>query len=401
MSKAINFDLLPHQGEFVNSTARYVLNSGGVGSGKTYSLVLRTLKLCLENAGIFILVGAQTFPLLRDTTLREWEAIIPKELITVHNKTRSYFQLANGSEVIFRPLDEASKIKSYNLGAVAVEELTDVTEEMFKMLRTRLRQPGMPGSFYGATNPGSFNSWVYKAFIENPIEGSQVVYSQSVDNDYLPAEYLTDLSTLEKSNPEYYSRMVLGQWGNLEGVIYLLPYTQRVERQDLPKQYKKIIAGLDFGFSHPSALVVLGELDGKFYVLDEFYEYKLTAADIIDRVQDKVKQWDIDEVFCDGARPEIIFDMQKAGLPARAAKKGAGSVFDGIMYVKGLIGSERLSVCKDCTFTLREFDSYIWDQGASVEKPIDQNNHAMDAVRYALTMARKQVDKTLQIVSWT
>jgi len=399
--KDIEFELLDHQMQFVNSDSRYVINSGGVGSGKTYSIVLKTLQLCLTYPGIFILIGAQTFPLLRDTTMREFISVVPTELIRVHNKTRSHFILHNGSEVLFRPLDDPNKIKSYNLGAAAIEELTDVSEDIFKMIRTRMRQPGMPGQVYGATNPGGFTNWVYKSFInkETRIADSEVVFSKSVDNDYLPAEYLTDLETLKKSNPEYYARMILGQWGNLEGLVYALPYSQRIDRKDLPAEFKKVTAGLDFGFNHPSSLVVVGQLDNIHYVIDEMYEYKLASSDIIERVRKKVDQYNIEIIYCDSARPEIIFDMQKAGLPARPCIKGPGSVNDGVQFVRGIIGQERLFVVNDCKFTLREFDSYIFD--SEKDRPLDINNHSMDALRYNLHTGRKEIDRTLKQLRWT
>ena len=179
----------PHQRRFVDSKARYLLNSGGVGSGKTYSIVIKTLILCSQYPGIFILIGAQTYPLLRDTTLREFLAVCPRDIIKSYNRTEQHFILKNGSEIIFRSFDDANKLKSLNLGACGIEEMTDISEEIMKMLRTRMRQNGMPGCIYGATNPGTFGNWVYKYFIEDPIPDSEVIYSISADNLYLPEEY--------------------------------------------------------------------------------------------------------------------------------------------------------------------------------------------------------------------
>ena len=92
--------LKPHQWDFIHDESRYLLNSGGVGSGKTYSICLKTLKLISEYPGIFILLGAKTFPLLRDTTLREFLNICPKEIIKQYNKSEHSFKFWNGSEII-------------------------------------------------------------------------------------------------------------------------------------------------------------------------------------------------------------------------------------------------------------------------------------------------------------
>ena len=123
----------PHQSEFVNSSKRYALNSGGVGSGKTFSICLKSLRLIIEYPGIFGLIGAQTYPLLRDTTLREFLNIVPQELIKSFNKSNNHFIFKNGSELIFRSFDDANKLKSLNLGFAGIEEMTDTTEDIFKM----------------------------------------------------------------------------------------------------------------------------------------------------------------------------------------------------------------------------------------------------------------------------
>jgi phage terminase large subunit len=372
MLKKIEFELIGHQADFVNSAKRYLLNSGGVGSGKTYSICLKAMGLCQLYPGIFGLLGAQTYPLLRDTTLREFINIVPPEIIKSYNKTEQHFRFMNGSEVIFRSFDDPNKLKSLNLGFAGIEEMTDTTEEIFKMLRTRMRQKGMPGYIFGATNPGTFGNWVYKYFIENPIANSDVIYSISADNDYLPEEYLEDLRELKKSNPEYYERMVMGKWGSLEGIIYMLTMDQRVNELPDKKKIHRWIAGLDFGFEHPTALVIYGIREDTYYQYEEVYQRKLTSSDIIDIIKRKMQDYDIDIIYCDSARPEIIEDLQRAQIPAEAAIK---DVFDGIMHVKSMIGDKRLFVNKECTYTLREYDSYIWDAKNTVkEVPIKAND---------------------------
>lgn len=372
--------LKPHQTKFISSKARYLLNSGGVGSGKTYSIVLKTLKLIAENPGILTLIGAQTYPLLRDTTLREFLNVIPREIVAEYNKTNQHFKFINGSEVIFRAFDEADKLKSLNLGACGIEEMTDIDEDIFKMLRTRMRQNNMPCCIYGATNPHTFGNWVYKSFIETPIANSEVVYSITMDNKYLPAEYITDLNEMKKANPEYYERMVMGKWGALEGVIYSLPMKNR--SRQLPLRYQRYIAGLDFGFTHPTALVVIGCIESNYYIVDELYRHKMTSTDIALEIKKMMEKYNIDRIYCDSARPEIIEDLRRQEIPATDSVK---DVFEGIMHVKSCIGDDRLIVNAECKYTLREFDSYIWDKRASVkEMPVKVNDDCMDAVRYAL-----------------
>lgn len=365
-----------------------MLNSGGVGSGKTYSIVLKSFQLLQTYPGIFGLIGAQTYPLLRDTTLREFINVVPHETIKQYNKTEQHFTFHNGSEIIFRAFDDANKLKSLNLGFAAVEEMTDVSEEIFKMLRTRMRQMNMPGCIFGATNPGTFGNWVYRYFIEKPIAKSEIIYSVSAHNDFLPEEYLEDLKTMQESNPEYYERMVMGKWGILEGLIYSLPMSQRVTKLPRRGKFQRIIAGLDFGFTHPTAFVIIGIMDDIYFQIDEIYRHKMTASDIIDQVKLKMLQYRIEIIYCDSSRPEIIEDLKRAGIPASDSIK---DVFDGIMCVKSLIGNKKLFINNECFYTLREFDTYIWDAKNTVKEiPLKINDDCMDAIRYAIyTDSRK------------
>ena len=176
--------------------------------------------------------------------------------------------------------------------------------------------------------------------------------------------------------------MVMGKWGALEGLIYMLPMKQRIDELPDKRKIHRWIAGLDFGFEHPTALVIYGIREDIYYQYEEVYQRKLTSSDIIDIIKQKMVDYDIDIIYCDSARPEIIEDLQRAGIPAEAAIK---DVFDGIMHVKSLIGDKKLYINKECHYTLREYDSYIWDAKNTVkEVPIKANDDCMDASRYAL-----------------
>jgi len=190
--------------------------------------------------------------------------------------------------------------------------------------------------------------------------------------------------------------MVQGKWGALEGLIYMLPMDQRIKEFPNQNRMQWYIAGLDFGFTHPTAFVVIGYKAGKFYVVDEIYQHKMTSADIISAVMQKCRQYDIDIIYCDSSRPEIIEDLQRANLPAHDSIK---DVFEGIMHIKSMIGDKQLFVNEECRYTLREFDSYIWDVKSTVkEQPLKVNDDCMDALRYALyTHSRKLGDVSFDL----
>ncbi len=396
----LTLECLPDQIDFIEAEDRFLLNSGGVGSGKTFGLVLRTLRLMSQYPGIDVLIGANTLSQLRETTMSVFLDVCPPAIIREFNKQRNKIWFVNGSSVIFRPLEKPLSLKSYTLGAVGIEEMSDTPEEAFKMLRTRMRQQGMPGCIYGVTNPGTFGNHVYQNFFERPIKGSRVILSRTTDNTYLPPEYLADMESLKQTNPDYYRRMVEGIWGAMEGLIYNLPLNQRIrtpekfekdgkissEYLDYVRGFDRIIAGLDFGFNHPSGIAIAGQSGKKFTQFDEVYKRNLSAAQVVNLVKDLHEMYKFQSVYCDNARPEIISDLVRIGVPARPCIKGDGSVFLGIMFVLEMINSGQYDVSQNaCPFTLREIDSYIWDPNSkSKDVPLKANDHLMDAIRYML-----------------
>lgn len=383
----VDFELAPHQEEGVLSNTRYLLISGGVGSGKSYTLIFRVMRFLIEYPGIRILVTDSNWPSLRDTTYSDFLDLFPNELIEKHNRVEHKVVLVNGSSVIFRAFDNPRKLKRYTFGAIFAEELTDISEEMFKMVRTRLRQPGYPGSFTGATNPSTYQNWVYKTFIENPIPDSEVLYSNTFDNRFLDDTYLNDMQSVESYDETYYRRMIRGEWGTLEGLIYELPYAQREDNvQDDSMGF--YLAGTDFGYTHPTAIIVIYvSPDHVFTIREEVYRTEMTSDDIIAELDRLYGKYRYIYNFADGARPEIIKQIQDYGLPCEAATKGPGSVFSGIMTVKSLINKGKFFVSLEAANTLYELDSYVWDKPSSeskIEQPKDENNHACDAIRMAI-----------------
>ncbi len=386
----IQIDVLPTQGDFISSQERYALYSGGVGSGKTYSLLIILFKYVTKYPGINVLVVSGTWPQLRDTFYREFTILFPEMYIDQHNRTTHTVTTKNGSTIFFRSFDKPEKIGSYTTGLILAEELTTISEESFKMLRTRNRQADMPGHFRAVCNPGSFSSWVYKNFIEKPIVGSEVLFGSSHENQFLPQEYLDDLVSLKKTNPSYYKRMVLGMWGKLEGLVYDLPKEQR----SLPFEpsFETVICGVDFGYTNPSAFVVIAIEGEKHFVCEVIYRYKLNQKDFVDISKKIIKDFNVSTFYCDSAEPGTIEAMAQEGIPAEGAYKAKDSVKYGISLIQTLIGQKRLFVDQSCVSLLREFDSYVWRDQEGSEVPLKANDHCLDALRYALATSAREKD---------
>lgn len=209
---------VPHDGEM-----DVCVYQGGFGSGKTWAGSLLGVLLCLKFPGIIGLVGAQTYALVRDTTLLAYfehlENLGMKAGIDYNfNKTLQKIEFKNGSSVLFRHFDDPNRLKSLNLGFVEIEEMSDVPYSTFKMLLGRMRQPiracwkGFKYRVFGHTNPEMQKGWIYKTFIASKKPNFRLIQAPSTENIHLPSAYLENMKTLYDEN--YYKINVLGDFAN-------------------------------------------------------------------------------------------------------------------------------------------------------------------------------------------
>ena len=222
----VDYKLLPAQQQFLeygdhDSEIDVSLYQGGFGSGKTFSGSLLGIILALKYPGIRGLVGAQTFTLVRDTTLVSYfehlENMGLKEGIDYNYiKSENKLVFSNKSEILFRHLEEPEKLKSLNLGFVELEEMSDVPRSTFDMLLGRLRQAKKPDwvnfkyRIFGHTNPQETKGWIYEYFVEKKPENYRRIIAPTTENaKNLPKGFIESMK--ERYSEEYFKRNVLGE----------------------------------------------------------------------------------------------------------------------------------------------------------------------------------------------
>ncbi len=194
---------------------------GGFGSGKTWAGSLLGVLLALKFPGIMGLVGAQTYSLVRDTTLSSYFEHLENFGMKpgkdyFYNKSEQNLEFKNGSRILFRHFDEPNRLKSLNLGFVEIEEMSDIPFETFKMLLGRMRQHVLPSwkgfkyRVFGHTNPESRKGWIYKTFVASKRPNFRLIQAASTENIHLPRAFLENMKNLYDEN--YYKMNVLGHF---------------------------------------------------------------------------------------------------------------------------------------------------------------------------------------------
>lgn len=292
------YSLLPAQSEFLkiphNHPRDVALYQGGYGSGKTFCGSLLGILLALKYEGIRGLVGALTFPLVRDTTLVSYfehlENFGMRHGAHYHFiKSENKLKFANGSEILFRHFEEPNKLKSLNLGFVEIEEMSDVPEATFKMLLSRLRQTiasewrgkGFKYRLFGHTNPEPAKGWIYRHFVEKKPDNYRLILAPTTQNTYLSPDFVASLKSAY--DEEYYRINVLGEFGDYTSGLVVKNFNEENVKKlhyqpDLPLH-------LTFDFNvDPMSCVCAHIVDDCIFYFDEFILENSTAESTINEV---------------------------------------------------------------------------------------------------------------------
>lgn len=359
-----------------DNTKRIVVEQGGTRSGKTYNILIWLIfSYCAMHVGKLITISRKTFPALRASVMRDFFEILEDyDLYDVekHNKTNHEYRL-NGNTIEFVSLDQGQKIRGRKRHLFFGNEANELTLEDWRQITFRTTE-----TLIIDFNPSDEFHWIYdKVLTRDDVAFFQTTYK---DNPFLEQTLIDEIERLKKEDENYWRIYGLGERGTARTLIFK---TSTIH--DVPEDAKLIGYGLDFGFAaDPTALVAVYELGKNLYVDEMLYKTGLTGQDIANTL----KSLAIDTrkyIYCDtgGGGSVIIEDLKRAGLRAVAAKKGRGSIADGIDLMRGY----SLHITERSVNVVKEFRNYKYKEdkaGNMTNDPIDAFNHGIDAARYVV-----------------
>lgn len=290
----MKYKLLNAQREFLeiphNNRLDIAVYQGGYGSGKTFAGSLLGILLALKYPGIRGLVGAQTYTLVRDTTLKSYFEHLENMRFLPNSdykwiSTEQKLAFKNGSEILFRHFDEPDKLKSLNLGFVEIEEMSDIPYDTFKMLIARMRQKehknwkNFQYRIFGHTNPEIRQGWVYNTFFVNPAQNYRMICAPTTQNIYLPQGFCDELKQLY--DEKYYRTFVLGETGHFSENLVVQDFSdENVKEIEYHPEFN-IHISCDFNVD-PMAWVLAHKTDDKVFYFDELVLENTTTAKTCD-----------------------------------------------------------------------------------------------------------------------
>lgn len=299
-----------------------------------------------------------------------------------------------GQKIYFRGLDDPLKVTSItvDVGCLCwmwIEEAYEIMKEAdFDTLDESIRGTVPAGLFKQITltfNPWNERHWMKKRFFDVSDPDILALTTNYMCNEWLDEADKKVFETMKTNNPRRYAVAGLGGWGIVDGLVY---ENWKEETFDIDKIRKELDCksafGLDFGYTNdPTALFCgLLDLNGKrLFVFDELYKKGLSNQRIHEEVQGL--GYAKEKITADSAEPKSIDELKGLGLRIKGAKKGKDSVLNGIQWIQDL----EIIIHPRCVNFLTEISNYTWDQdkfGTKLNVPIDDFNHLMDAMRYAL-----------------
>jgi len=270
--REIAYDPLVSQKKFHDCTARYKGYSGPIGSGKSQALCQEAIRLTYINPGRTGLLGAPTYPMLRDATQAALlELLAANNIPYEHNKAENALAMSEtGSRILFRPVDDFERLRGTNLAWFGLDELTYTQEEAWLRLLGRLRDPkATKVCGFAAWTPKGYD-WVYRMFLAKPAADYEAILADPGENRHLLRRDPDFYTRLQDSYDEkFYAQEVLGNYLNQDGTRVYTEFDPKlhIKAQSL-SQRTPLLWSLDFNVDPMSSVVAQIE-DGRIKVLDE------------------------------------------------------------------------------------------------------------------------------------
>lgn len=414
--RKIKYHPLPSQRLFHGSNARFKGFSGPIGSGKSQALCQEAIKLTYLNVGRLGLIGAPTYPMLRDATLVTlFEILEVNKIPFEYSKADNVLTMTDtGSRILCRSVDEFERLRGTNLAWFAVDELTLVAEEAWLVLEGRLRD--LKASClrgFAVWTPKGFD-WVYRKFVEAPGAQYEVILAKPFENSFLLDQIPDYYERLRSSyDQNYFEQEVMGRYLNLQGGLVYQAFERAKHMTDLQvNPGAALYWAMDFNVD-PMSSVVVQIVKDKVFVLDEIVMRRATTQDACDEFLRRFPSHEPDVVIYGDASGnhrqttgssdyQIVRDTLSRSYGERLqyrVPKANPSVRDRITLTNAKLcsgdGEIHMLIDRKCTELIKDFEQVSYHADSTqIDKDKDRlRTHVSDALGYVLWQEFKPSQK--------
>ena len=359
--------------KILNLKKRIKIIQGGTSAGKTFGILPVLIDRAARTEGIEISVVAETIPHLRRGALKDFLKIMKwtgRFFEDRFNKSLLRYEFANGSVIEFFSADDSSKLRGARRDILYINECNNVTFDAYNELAIRTRK-----EVYLDFNPAN-EFWVHTELKDEPDSDFLILTykdNEALDNSIVEQiEKNRDKAKTSSYWANWWKVYGEGQLGMLEGVVF----SNWKIIDTIPKEARLLGIGLDFGYTNdPTAVIEVYAYNNQRIVNQIVYQNGLVNSEIAKRLPKNVI------VYADSSEPKSIEEIRRLGITIKGVTKGKDSINYGIDVMQ----RQEYLITNQSVDLIKELRSYIWDSdktGRRLNKPIDFNNHGIDALRY-------------------
>lgn len=378
--------LTPSQAIIAKDTTRFKVIRAGRRFGKTF-LAIEEIKGKIAAKKKHIAYIAPTYQQARDIV---WEEL-KKELRGVYFNEQRLEVKVNDCTLVLRGWESIDTLRGQAFDFIVIDEVAMMRN--FWLNWNEVIRPTLTDSKGKAlfiSTPKGFNHFYDLCNRELKDKDFKSFHFTSYDNPHLPVE---ELEAAKQTLPQAsFQQEYMASFQKTQGLVYKEFEREKHLYEVLPQGDYQTIGGIDFGFKNPAAILTVKRKKGQetIWVEDEWYKRERTE----EQIADYVKACKFDEVYPDPENPSAIEVLRSKNINVREVLKGKDSVQSGIQKVREALITGKLKVNKQCVNLISEFEMYSYDDQENErnekENPIKANDHALDALRYVVTMLQKE-----------
>lgn len=392
--------LSPKQIEFARyGNHRWNFKGGATRSGKTYLdfkwIIPMRIRERAGKDGLSVILGVTKSTIERNV-LEPMRNLYGDKLVGAISSDNTAWIFGEkcyclGAEKV----SQVSKIRGASIKYCYGDEVADWSEEVFALLKSRLDKEC--SCFDGTYNPQYPNHWL-KRFLDSDAD----IFSQEYtidDNPFLPPAFVENLKK-EYAGTVFYDRYILGKWTLAEGLIYPM-FNDSCIVDELPETGEYYIS-CDYGTLNPFSAGLWCVNSGRAVRVAEYYysgrdkQYQLTDEEYYAEVEKLADDKNIRHIIVDPSAASFIACIKKHGR--FSVRKAKNDVMYGIRLTSAMLRAGAIKIGSDCGDAIREFGLYRWDEDSTDDKPIKENDHAMDDIRYFCATVLRRNRETREIV---
>lgn len=298
---------------------RYIIAYGGSSSSKSISILQLLTLYALRNTNKRITISSESLPVLKKTIIPDWRDIVMQDMYDSNsfNKTDMIYTFPTGTVFQFVPADDAARWHGLRQHIVYFDELFYIKKSIYDQADIRTSE-----KVISSFNPAAM-FWIADNFED---ESTYVDHSTYKDNPYISQPIINALEKRIATDENFYNVYVLGLWGSLEGLIFKENVHWSV-CDEMPKDFKREILGLDFGYSvDPAAIIHVMYSNGELWLDEILYAREHTNEDL--------SKYLTGATVADSAEPKSIAELRRLGIEVHASVKGKDSINNGIQLMK-------------------------------------------------------------------